>query len=75
MTKHVLDTQEFSNLEELAHAIEYWRNLCNAEGHHESTVLAENAGRMSLVEETLTDGSKVLNLFIFPASDEGPLSA
>lgn len=69
MEEQVCDTQEFTTLEELGWAIDYWRNYCKALGFHESTVYVENGGRMSLMEETLTDGSKVLNLRILTPAD------
>jgi hypothetical protein len=64
MAGEVLDTQEFENLEELIHALEYWKNYISSLGHETYTVLPLSPGRLVLIEETLTDGSKALNFAI-----------
>jgi hypothetical protein len=64
MAGEVLDTQEFESLEELVQALEYWKNYVPSLGHDASTVLPISPGKLVLIEETLTDGSKVLNFAI-----------
>lgn len=64
MEKEVIDTQEFTSLEELAQAVAYWQKFVPTLGHDGGTVLPVTPGKLVLVEETLTDGSKVLNFSI-----------
>lgn len=64
MEREVLDVQEFSTLEDLAQALDYWKNYVSTLGHLPSTVFPVSPGKLELVEETLTDGSKVLNFSI-----------
>ena len=59
-----LDRQEFTSLEELAHAVEYWKKFVASIGHDPSTVFPLAEGALVLLEETLTDGYKVLNFKI-----------
>ncbi len=61
--KSVVDIREARNLEE---ALEALRLLCDASEHRTDTIYCEI--RFALVEETLSDGSKVHNLEIIPAS-------
>lgn len=68
MAREVLDTQEFESLEELAQVIEYWKNYVPTLGHDTGTVFPITPGKLALIEETLTDGSKVLNFEIVGAS-------
>lgn len=60
----VIDEQEFTTLEELVYALDYWKNFIKMMDHHASAVFPVTPGRLELIEETLTDGSKVLNFRI-----------
>jgi hypothetical protein len=59
---HQIENYPFANLEELAAAVRLATADAKAMGHHASTVYAN--ARLLLTEDTLTDGSTVLNLSV-----------
>lgn len=61
MSKQVLTTWNVENMEQMMVALTEAMVDAAAAGHHPSTVYP-NKLRVALVEETLTDGSTVLNL-------------
>lgn len=65
MEREVVEAWDFDTADELLIAINQAVMLAKIEGRSADTVCAENKRRMTLVRETLTDGSKVLNLFFF----------
>lgn len=71
MSKRVMQVWQFDDCETLRCAIVDALDYATSLGHHASTVYP-NKGRMTLVEETLSDGSKVLNLCLFDAPSNLP---
>ncbi|RUV65811.1 hypothetical protein EOA64_00245 [Mesorhizobium sp. M1A.F.Ca.IN.022.02.1.1] len=65
MNKEVVEAWEFDNADELSIAVGQAVMLANSEGHKPDTVYTENKRRMTLVRETLSDGSTVMNLYFF----------
>lgn len=65
MTKEVVEAWDFQTAEELRDYLGQALMLAQAEGHSPDTVYPGNKRRMTLVRETLTDGSQVMNLFFF----------
>ena len=62
MSKEVLWIWTVETLTGLAFAVEDARREANARGHHPETVYVKH--RIFAIEETLADGSKVMNLHI-----------
>lgn len=62
MNKVVLATWNVENLEQMVPALNEALAEAQSRGHHPSTVYP-NKLRVALVEETLTDGSTVANLY------------
>jgi len=65
MEREVVEAWDFQSADELVIAINQAVMLAKVEGHSADTVHVENKRRMTLVRETLTDGSHVMNLFFF----------
>lgn len=61
MPKEILESFQAETLEELATLVEDAIAAAKAAGHDADTVYLPKS-KVDLVEETLTDGSKVLNL-------------
>lgn len=55
-------TWSFNTAEELVAALEAALDAANDEGHADNTVLLGNVRAMTLVRETLSDGSTVMNI-------------
>ena len=68
MTKTVVEAWNFDNADELSIALNQALMLAADEGHRADVVNTENKRRMTLVRETLTDGSHVMNLHFFDGS-------
>jgi hypothetical protein len=71
MSKEVLSAKSFCNAEELQKALGYMLGDAAALGHHPTTVYV-NKGRITLVEETLSDDSKVLNICLIDETSAEP---
>jgi len=63
--KEVVEAWTFDNADELSIALKQALMLAGEEGHKPDTVYTENKRRMTLVRETLSDGSHVMNLYFF----------
>lgn len=66
----VIDAQNFTSLDELILVLQEYRDQAAFLGHSSATVYAENKRRVALVEDELSDGSKVLNLFFHDGEDK-----
>ena len=75
MAKTVLATWNVENMEQMMEALKQAMADAKALGHHASTVYP-NKLRLALVEETLTDGSPVVNLYFHDGGTAllGPVS-
>lgn len=61
MTTEIIESRDPSNLEELCEALHDMIVLAKSEGHSPETVYLGLSG-VTLVRETLTDGSTVMNI-------------
>ena len=64
MNKEVIATWNVNDIEGMITALQEARMIAATEGHHPSTVYSDKR-RVTLVRETLTDGSHVMNLHFF----------
>jgi hypothetical protein len=64
MSKEVIGAWDVENAEELQACLTAALEYAAGQGHHPSTVYP-NKLRMTLVSESLSDGSKVMNLYLF----------
>jgi hypothetical protein len=64
MAKEVVEVWTPNDMEEMMDALEQALSLAWGEGHHPH-VVHPNKHRVTLVRETLTDGSHVMNLNFF----------
>lgn len=63
--KEVVEAWDFGNADELLIAVGQAVMLSKEDGHQADTVYTENKRRMTLIRETLSDGSTVMNLYFF----------
>jgi len=65
MEREVIEAWNFDTAEELRDYLNQAIMLAKDEGHDADTICPGNKRRMTLVRETLTDGSHVMNLYFF----------
>jgi hypothetical protein len=69
MTKQLIDAKDFSDLDDLIAVLTDMRDQAKSLGYRGYEVYAAQ-NRVALVAETLSDGSKVLNLNLFAVEPE-----